>query len=128
MDRLPAYAGQAQKAVHRAYCLGDYCAPRRDRRRPGDTGTINEAREADSDHFILPTSERQMFPIWFANFASKPERSNRLCKPKLGVYYTVTIRPISVFLTERYDVPYNYQNCTHIAVLQKLRQIANRGR
>ncbi len=27
LDRLPAYAGQAQKEVHRADSLGDHCAP-----------------------------------------------------------------------------------------------------
>src|SRR6266568_3309876 len=49
LDRLPAYAGQAQKEVHRRACSSDHCAPRRDRRRPGERGAINASRPGQQE-------------------------------------------------------------------------------
>ena len=46
------------------------------------------------DHLILSTVGRQMYPRCAANFASNNEMSNRLYKPKLGVYSTGFTPPL----------------------------------
>jgi len=47
LDRLSAYWRPARQAVYGHACRYHHCQARRGRRRPGDVGAINEAREAE---------------------------------------------------------------------------------